>query len=65
MTRFLFLAQDFNVNNKTYLELVESLRKYSLDEKCEMGLDFGVGFQMTTPYVSLGHLGGEYICEQC
>ena len=43
----------FNVSNTKYKKLVNSLRNYSMDEKCEMGLDFGIGFQITSPYSNI------------
>lgn len=43
----------FKINNTKYKNLVNSLRSYSMDEKCEMGLDFGIGFQITSPYSNI------------
>lgn len=37
-----------------YEALVKPLKKYSIDEKCDSGMDFGVGFQVYTPYVNAG-----------
>eukprot|EP00111_Clytia_hemisphaerica_P020644 TCONS_00060853-protein len=37
---------------------VRTLKNHTLDEKCEQGLDFGVGFQMTQPYSNV-HFDGK------
>jgi len=42
-----------------YYKKVNPLKKYNVDEKCEKGLDFGVGFQVYTPYVDIG-VGSSY-----
>ena len=36
---------------------LERLRNYTTDQKCEAGMDFGVGFQIYTPYVDMGSGG--------
>ena len=43
----------FNISNTKYKNLISSLRNYTMDEKCEKGLDFGIGFQLTSPYSNI------------
>ena len=38
-----------------YTRTVDRLRNYTMDEKCEKGLDFGIGFIWISPYVDIGY----------
>ena len=44
---------------------VDDLKKYTLDEKCSLGKDLGVGFQIYTPYVDMGFGSGGKSIDHC
>ena len=44
---------------------VDDLKKYTLDEKCSLGKDLGVGFQIYTPYVDMGFGSGGKSTDHC
>lgn len=41
-------------NTKEYTDKLKSLQNYTFDQKCERGMDLGMGFLLYTPYVELG-----------
>ena len=40
--------------SESFQEKVDSLANLTTDDKCKMGMDLGVGFQVYTPYVNVG-----------
>ncbi|XP_065653997.1 uncharacterized protein LOC100209825 isoform X3 [Hydra vulgaris] len=57
-----FIQDGNSSNNFTELnEKQRHLQNYTLDEKCERGMDIGIGFQMISPYSNFGD-NGDYYC---
>ena len=50
-----------NKEDKLHAKLaakVQSLSNFTLDQKCKLGQDLGIGFQIYTPYVDMGFGSG-------
>ena len=50
-------SQGANGTGLMYNLVSRQMRNKTIDEKCQNGLFFGVGFQWYSPYVVLGHTG--------